>query len=81
MCEFVPKYFGFEAVGALVYNPETGQLFSDPVSQQYVEEEEAPSNLSDDDDDARITDNTRTATNMPVPDLLKKPEKNSLTQA
>jgi len=56
-----------------------GQLFSDPVSQQYVEEEEAPTNLSDDDDDARITDNTRTATNMPVPDLLKKPEKSSLT--
>ena len=23
MCEFVPKYFGFEAVGTLVYNPES----------------------------------------------------------
>lgn len=57
-----------------------GQLFSDPVSQQYVEEEEAPSNLSDDDDDVRITDNTRTATNMPVPDLLKKPDKNTTAQ-
>jgi len=57
-----------------------GQLFSDPVSQQYVEEEEAPSNLSDDDDDVRITDNTRTATNMPVPDFLKKPDKNTTAQ-
>ena len=23
ICEFVPKYFGFEAVGVLVYNPES----------------------------------------------------------
>lgn len=62
MCDFMPKYFGFEAVGALVFNKETGNLFSDPDSQTHVEEDELPDHLSDDDDDARLTNNTRTAT-------------------
>ena len=74
MCEFMPKYFGFEAVGALVFNKESGNLFSDPDSQTNVEEDEIPDHLSDDDDDARLTHNTREAMIMPTPGKLIKPD-------
>jgi len=74
ICEFVPKYFGFEAVGALVFKAETGQMFSDPAAQLFENEEEAPDNLSDDDDDARLTHNSKAAVDMATPALLKKPD-------
>ena len=74
MCEFMPKYFGFEAVGALVFNKESGNLFSDPDSQTNVGEDEIPDHLSDDDDDARLTHNTREAMIMPTPEKLIKPD-------
>ena len=70
----MPKYFGFEAVGALVYNKESGNLFSDPESQTNVEEDELPDHLSDDDDDARLGHNTREAMIMPTPEQLIKPD-------
>ena len=51
-----------------------GQLFSDPSSQIPNDEEELPSNLSDDDDDAKLANNTKAANDMEVPAKLKKPE-------
>ena len=51
-----------------------GQLFSDPASQLYEGEEEAPDNLSDDDDDAKLTHNSKAAIDMATPTLLKKPD-------
>ena len=51
-----------------------GQMFSDPASQLFENEEEAPENLSDDDDDARLTHNSKAAVDMATPALLKKPE-------
>lgn len=77
MCEFMPRYFGFEAVGALVFNKETGQLFSDPISQLSDEKEDLPDHLSDDDDDdAKLTHNTKAAVDMATPAKLKKPDPN-----
>ena len=49
-------------------------MFSDPASQLFENEEEAPENLSDDDDDARLTHNSKAAVDMATPALLKKPE-------
>jgi len=49
-------------------------LFSDPASQLYEGEEEAPDNLSDDDDEARLTHNSKAAVDMATPSLLKKAE-------
>ena len=39
-----------------------------------TEEEDLPSHLSDDDDDAKLTHNTKAASDMPIPEKLKKPE-------
>ena len=71
----MPKYFKFEAVGCLVFNKTTNKLFSDPDSQVPVNEDELPDHLSDDDDDARLSHNTRAAVVMPTPEKLIKPDK------
>ena len=55
-----------------------GNLFSDPDSQTHVDEDELPDHMSDDDDDARLTHNTREAMNMGTPTKLKKPDQNAV---
>ena len=55
-----------------------GNLFSDPDSQTHVDEDELPDHMSDDDDDARLTHNSREAMNMGTPNLLKKPDQNAV---
>ena len=51
-----------------------GQLFSDPVSQVHNDDDELPEHLSDDDDDAKLTQNTKNAVDLPTPSKLKKPD-------
>ena len=68
----MPRYFGFEAVGALVYDPKSKNLFSDPEAQSVENDEEAPENLSEDDDDAKLAHNSRAAVEMSTPTKLKR---------
>lgn len=44
----MPRYFGFEAVGVLVYNAAREQLFSDPESQIPEDDDKSVDNQSED---------------------------------
>lgn len=61
-----------------LFGATAGNLFSDPESQNVENEEDLPENLSDDDDDAKLTTNQKVAIDMAPPARLKKADKNIL---
>lgn len=57
-------------------------MFSDPISQLADEKDELPDHLSDDDDDdTKLTHNTKAAVDMATPAKLKKPDPNLSSSA
>jgi hypothetical protein len=48
MREFMPKYFGFEGVGVLIYDREKSLLFTDPNFGSNIENEKDTNNKFED---------------------------------
>jgi len=83
----MPGYFGFEAVGALILNPgdpenkEKGAvLFTDQDAHDTEDKAEADHDASDDEDDARLTSNVKTANEMPLPRKKNDEEEEAKTK-
>ena len=72
ICQYMPSYFGFEAVGAMIYDADTGNLFADPEIYNDPLDEEEPDNVTDDDDDLKLTDNIKQTLEMPKPKLSQE---------
>lgn len=68
MREYMPKYFGFEAVGVLLYDKDSNWLYTDPIASNEPDEqngdkpkekEEEPESEDDEDLDRGLTTNIR----------------------
>lgn len=72
ICQYMPAYFGFEAVGAMIYDQESGNLFADAEIYNDPPDEEDPDNVTDEDDDFKLTDNVKQTLEMPKPKLSQE---------
>jgi hypothetical protein len=68
----MPKYFGFEAVGALLLDKDNMSLFSDPDAwhEDVSKKEKNMGTMTDDEDDTTLTSNQKKAVDMDKPEYL-----------